>query len=231
MSQEIRRVVLDTETTGLYPNSGDRIVELACVELIDNVRTGKTFHIYLNPLREITAESYKIHGLSNEFLKDKPTFPKIVDEFLRFIGASQLIIHNAGFDISFLNAELALCGLPEIPLARTIDTLIIARKKFPGSPASLDALCKRFNISLESRDKHGALIDSELLALVYIELMGGAQSTLSLNNSQTLTDSYNKTMQINRSFRKARNFTVSDQELRSHREFLQKLKNPLWIKA
>jgi DNA polymerase III subunit epsilon len=185
------------------------------------------FHTYVNPMRDIPMEAFRVHGISEEFLKDKPIFPRIVDGFLEFIGTSSvLVIHNANFDISFLNAEFALCGLPEISISRTIDTLNIARKKFPGSPASLDALCKRFNISLENREKHGALIDAELLASVYIELIGGGQSILGLNRNDL--DSLQNDLQFNRKYKKSRNFKGTQKELEEHEKFLQKIKDSAW---
>ena len=200
MNENIREIVLDTETTGLYCNDGDRIIEIGCVEVINKIRTGVYYHTYINPERDVPIESYNVHGISEDFLQDKPLFRKIADEFLDFIGNSTLIIHNAGFDVGFLNFELELCGKPSIPRGRVIDTLKIARKKHPGSPASLDALCKRFDISLDTRDKHGALIDAELLAQVYIELLGGSQSSLNLEQES------NVHIEIQRQVREKREF-------------------------
>lgn len=225
--KELIEIVLDTETTGLSPKSGDRVIEIGCVKLINRIKTNEVFHAYLNPMRDVPEEAFKVHGISTEFLQDKPTFSKIANEFLDFIGtASTLIIHNAAFDIGFLNAELALCGLQNIPLGRTIDTLTIARKKFPGAPASLEALCVRFNISLQSRSKHGALIDADLLSAVYIELMGGTQSSLSFDSHNAYANINLKT--ANNPVRKSRNFQPSQQELEQHSALLKLIKSPVW---
>ena len=177
----MREIVLDTETTGFDPQSGDRIVEIGAVELIGHVATGNTYHQYINPERSMPAEAFEVHGLGDEFLRDKPKFAQIGQEFLDFIGDSKLVIHNAAFDIKFLNAELKWIGLPQIPWEQALDTLAIARKRFPGSPASLDALCRRFGIDNASRTLHGALLDSEILAEVYLELIGGRQPDFGLS--------------------------------------------------
>jgi DNA polymerase III subunit epsilon len=176
----LREVIFDTETTGLDPLKGDRLVELGCVEVIDYVPTGKNFHAYLNPERAVHKDAERIHGLSDKFLKDKPLFKDVVDDFLAFVGDSQLVAHNANFDMGFINAELSRLSRPPIPASRVIDTLPLARKKFPNQSNTLDALCARFNIDLSDRTKHGALLDSELLAAVYLELKGGKQKTLGL---------------------------------------------------
>jgi DNA polymerase III subunit epsilon len=188
----MREIVFDTETTGTDPDRGDRIVEIGCVELVDLVPTGVTFHRYINPERDVPAEVVKIHHLDNAFLADKPVFgsPDVVDALLEFIGDAPLIAHNAEFDRRFLNGEFGRLNLPLIDKERCIDTLMIARKKFPGAPASLDALCRRFNIDKSTRSRHGALIDSELLAAVYLELKGGRERRLSFldpaeQNTQT----------------------------------------------
>jgi DNA polymerase III subunit epsilon len=177
----MREIVFDTETTGTDPDRGDRIVEIGCVELIDLVPTGETFHCYINPQRDVPAEVVRIHQLDNAFLADKPVFgsPEVVDAFLAFIGDDMLVAHNAEFDRKFINGEFARLGLPLIEKERCVDTLMIARKKFPGAPASLDALCRRFNVDRSTRHRHGALIDSELLAAVYLELKGGRERRLS----------------------------------------------------
>jgi DNA polymerase III subunit epsilon len=177
----MREIVFDTETTGTDPERGDRIVEIGCVELIDLVPTGVTFHSYINPERDVPQEVVNIHKLDNKFLADKPVFgsPEVVDALLAFIGDAPLVAHNAEFDRRFLNGELARLKLPLIEKERCVDTLMIARKKFPGAPASLDALCRRFNIDRSTRQRHGALIDSELLAAVYLELKGGRERRLS----------------------------------------------------
>lgn len=171
----MREIVLDTETTGFDPESGDRIVEIGAIELHQHLPTGRTFHQYINPERAMPADAYQVHGLGDDFLRDKPVFAAIAAAFLDFIGDAKLVIHNAAFDMKFLNAELAWGNLPPIPWERAIDTLAIARSKFPGAPASLDALCRRFGIDNSARTLHGALLDSEILAEVYLELIGGRQ--------------------------------------------------------
>lgn len=171
----MREIVLDTETTGLDPFDGHRIVEIGAVELFNHVPTGKTYHQYINPLRSMPEEAFNVHGISEEFLADKPVFERIGQEFLDFVQDSQMVIHNASFDMKFLNAELDWAKLRKLPNTQALDTLAIARKRFPGSPASLDALCRRFGIDNSKREKHGALLDSEILAEVYLELTGGRQ--------------------------------------------------------
>ena len=176
----MREIVLDTETTGLDPLQGDRIVEIGAVELFNHMPTGATYHQYINPRRSMPQEAFRVHGLGDEFLHDKPLFADIVEDFEAFVGKSRLVIHNAAFDMKFLNAELRWADRPQIPKAQALDTLAIARKKFPGSPVSLDALCRRFNIDNTARTLHGALLDSEILAEVYLELVGGRQPDLTL---------------------------------------------------
>jgi DNA polymerase-3 subunit epsilon len=171
----MREIVLDTETTGLDHKRGDRIVEIGCVELLNGAPTGNYYQTYINPLRDISPQATAVSGITTDFVKSFPVFDKIVDDFLNFVGQSVLVIHNAGFDIGFLNSELARLGRPLFDMENVIDTIRIARRLFPGSPASLDALCKRFDISLSKRDKHGALLDAQLLAKVYIQLKGGRQ--------------------------------------------------------
>jgi DNA polymerase-3 subunit epsilon len=179
----MREIVLDTETTGFDPGTGDRIVEIGCVELFNHMVTGKTYHQYINPERDMPEGAFEVHGISSEFLADKPVFAKIGQAFMDFIGESKLVIHNASFDMKFLNAELGWMKLPQLPMDQAIDTLAIARKKFPGSPASLDALCRRFHIDTSARTLHGALLDSEILAEVYLELIGGRQPDFGLSSS------------------------------------------------
>lgn len=176
----MREIVLDTETTGFEPESGDRIVEIGCVELYNHMPTGNTYHQYINPERSMPQGAFEVHGLGDDFLRDKPVFAKVGRAFLDFIGDARLIIHNASFDMKFLNAELKWMGLPTLPMSQALDTLAIARKKFPGSPASLDALCRRFGIDNSNRTLHGALLDSEILAEVYLELIGGRQPDFGL---------------------------------------------------
>jgi DNA polymerase-3 subunit epsilon len=224
----MREIILDTETTGLNPKDGHKIVEIGCIEMVNRVRTGKFFHHYINPKRDMPIEAYNIHGISSEFLQDKPIFQVIAREFIEFIEGATLIIHNASFDLKFLNHELSLVKLPSINDKLVIDTLLMARKKFPGSPASLDALCKRFNIDLTKRDKHGALLDSELLAEVYIELTGGIQSSLFKEPDATIVQALDNQILLHR---EARNFSVSQEELSSHAEFVDKIKDAIWNKA
>ncbi len=176
----MREIVLDTETTGISPQDGHRLVEIGCLELFNHVATGKFFHTYINPERDMPEGAFRIHGLSEEFLSDKPKFAEVADDFLEFIGEDPLVIHNASFDMGFINAELKQIGRPSLPMARAIDTLEIARRKYPGAQNNLDALCRRFNVDNSGRTKHGALLDSELLAEVYLELMGGRQPGLVL---------------------------------------------------
>lgn len=178
----MREIVLDTETTGFDPKAGDRMVEIGAVELFNHMPTGRTYHQYINPERDMPQGAFEVHGLSAEFLRDYPVFREVAGAFLDFIGDATLVIHNAKFDVPFLNAELGWVGLPEIPMSRAVDTLEIARKKYPGSPASLDALCRRFGIDNSHRTLHGALLDSEILAEVYLELIGGRQPGLVLSS-------------------------------------------------
>jgi DNA polymerase-3 subunit epsilon len=177
-----REIVLDTETTGFDPKTGDRLVEVAALEIDQFLPTGRSFHVYIDPCRDMPADAERVHGLSAAFLRGKPRFeaPEVVDAFLEFVGESPIIAHNAGFDRGFLNWELANCGRPELPERRWIDTLALAKQRFPGMHNSLDALCKRFRISLSEREKHGALIDAKLLAAVYLELKGGRERRLDL---------------------------------------------------
>lgn len=227
-----REIVLDTETTGLDPFSGHRMVEIGCVELIGHIPTGNHFHTYLNPQRDMPREAENVHGLSAEFLKDKPLFKIVARSFLEFISDSPLIIHNAGFDLKFLNAELDSHGLPLISYDRAIDTVMIARKMFPGSPANLDALCKRFNIDTSARTKHGALLDAELLADVYLEMKGGRQSSLLGQKQSQDASQSNGSPDLAFSGHTdipARHFPASSEELAQHKGMLDKIKNPVWL--
>jgi len=176
----MREIVLDTETTGLDPADGHRIIEIGCIELMDHLPTGKNYQVYLNPERAIPIEAQRVHGITDEFLSDKPLFATIADELMEFLGDAPLVIHNAGFDLKFLNSEFHRITRPPIPFARAIDTIEIAKAKIPGARYSLDELCKRFNIDLSVRTKHGALLDAELTARVYLELVGGRQTWLKL---------------------------------------------------
>lgn len=181
----MRELVLDTETTGFEPSEGHRIVEIGMVELVNLMPTGRVWHQYINPERAMPQEAFAVHGLGDDFLRDKPVFAEIVDAFLEFIAADRLVIHNAAFDMRFLNAELEWAGRPLLPENRAFDTLSLARKKFPGAPASLDALCRRFAIDNSSRSLHGALLDSEILAEVYLELLGGQQPDFALSAAES----------------------------------------------
>jgi DNA polymerase-3 subunit epsilon len=231
--KNMREIALDTETTGLDPASGHRIVEIGCVEMMGHVRTGSHFHTYLNPERDMPREAENIHGLSSDFLKDKPTFKVVARAFLEFIGDSPLVIHNASFDLKFLNAELNTLDLPLMDYARATDTVLIARKMFPGSPANLDALCKRFSIDLSARTKHGALLDAELLADVYLELKGGRQSSLLGKSTGTSKHDSPSTAHQSLEFTghtniPERQFPPSSEERAAHKAMVEKLKNPLW---
>lgn len=219
----MREIVLDTETTGLRAHDGDRLIEIGCVELINRKR-GASFHTYINPEREVSQDAYNVHGLSSEFLRDKPTFKQIEADFMNFLSDSTLIIHNAAFDIGFINMELTLLKKNILPMHRVIDTLAIARKKFPKAPANLDALCKKFGISLENRTKHGALIDAELLSLVYLSLLDGDQATMSFEHMRSQS---NNLKYISKIFPYRPAKVSHDQEAR-HNEFLQKIPNSIW---
>jgi DNA polymerase-3 subunit epsilon len=176
----MREIVLDTETTGLDPYQGHRLIEVGCIELLNRIPSGQTFHRYVNPERDVPAEAFAIHGLSGEFLKDKPFFAEVADELIAFIGEAPLVAHNASFDLNFINAELERAGKAAIARDRVIDTLLLARRKHPGSPNRLDDLCTRYGIDSSRRVKHGALLDAEILAEVYLELIGGRQAQLIL---------------------------------------------------
>lgn len=177
----MREIVFDTETTGLSPETGDRVVEIGAVELVNRYPTGRVFHVYLNPERAMPEAAFNVHGLSDEFLRDKPVFAAVADEFAAFFGEDgNLVAHNARFDLGFLNAELARLNRPKLDAMRVVDTVALARRRHPGAPASLDALCSRYGIDTSKRTKHGALLDAELLLEVYVELLGGRQSALDL---------------------------------------------------
>lgn len=217
-----REIVLDTETTGFEPSQGHRLVEIGCLELIDHIPTGRIFHTYINPDREVPQEAYQIHGLCYDFLKDHPLFEEVATGFLEFIEDSPLVIHNAKFDMKFINAELKMHQREEVPFHRAIDTLLIARQKFPGSPASLDALCKRFGVDNKARNKHGALLDAELLAQVYIELIGEKQPGLSLDKGSSPQESRLSHTQKKKQY-PPRPHAPTSEEYRLHQELLAKL--------
>jgi DNA polymerase-3 subunit epsilon len=228
----MREIVLDTETTGLDPDAGHRLIEIAAIELVNHLPTGRKLQRYLNPERDITAEAQAIHGLTAAFLADKPVFAEIVAELLEFIGESRLVIHNAEFDLKFLNAELKLLGFPPLQLTRCVDSVQLARRKFPGAPASFDALCQRFNIDNAHRTLHGALLDAELLAEVYLELIGGRQSHLLLEGEEALPGMPGAGIAIPRAARPGRTVRVhapSEDEFAAHAALLAKLKNPIWV--
>jgi len=225
----MRRIALDTETTGLNPIDGHRVVEIGCVELDNNLPTGKEWHTYLNPERSMPEAALAVHGLDDNFLSDKPLFKDISLELLNFIEGAELVIHNARFDIGFLNNELNLVNLPIINIEEAIDTVQVARQTIPGAAASLGALCKRFNIDLSQRGKHGALLDAQLLAEVYLELTGGRQVSLVLNQTSKNLDPANKVKIESKDL----NYVVAavtKEEDEQHQKMLQKIKEPIWLK-
>jgi DNA polymerase-3 subunit epsilon len=224
----MREVVFDTETTGLSAANGDRLVEIGCVELVNRVETGRVFHVYINPERPMNPEAQAIHGLSDAFLADKPLFSDIVEDLLDFFDDSPLVAHNANFDFNFLNEELSRLNRPDIPHARMVDTLALSKVKFPGAKHSLDALCTRLGIDRSHRIKHGALLDAQLLSLVYVELTGGRQIGLGLADAPaTLPDEPEHGM-ATRIARPPRPHAASPEELERHATFVAKLSNPLW---
>ena len=226
----MREIVFDTETTGLSPLTGDRMVEIGCVELFNKVETGRTFHGYFNPDRSMPSGAEAVHGLSEVFLSDKPRFHERVDELLEFLGDCPLVAHNASFDFGFLNHELVNCGRPVICMTRMVDTLVLARTRHPGAKHSLDALCTRFGIDRSLRIKHGALIDAQLLTQVYIELTGGRQIGLSLNVEAAATPASAslEAAPIVLAVRPPRPHRASDQELERHAAFVAALVDPIW---
>ena len=228
----MRHIVLDTETTGLDPAEGHRIVEIGAVELIGHVTTGATYHQYINPMRDMPSEAERVHGLSSEFLSGYPPFEKIIDDFLAFIDDAPLVIHNAAFDLRFINAELSRFGRPELEADRSIDTLVMARRRFPGAPASLDALCRRFGIDNTTREKHGALLDSELLAQVYLELIGGRQPDFALTISNEKTERHETAAKWKpRPRPRALSPRLHQSELEAHAAFVEELgESSLWVR-
>ena len=231
-SENFREIILDTETTGLSFQEGDRIVDIGCVEMINHALTGRTYQVYINPQRKMHPDAVAISGITDEFLADKPLFEDVADEFLEFVKDGTLVIHNASFDIGFLNSELERINKPLFSMDNVIDTLDIARKKFPGAPVNLDALCRRFKVDASARTTHGALVDSQLLAEVYINLLGGKQRDLLFEASESpaisvsnLNDSVAKPKILQFPRRK---FAPSAEELAQHENFLSELKNPLW---
>ena len=227
----MREIVFDTETTGLSPQGGDRLVEIGCVEMFNRVETGRTFHAYFNPGRPMPSEAEAVHGLSDRFLSDKPAFEERCEDLLEFIGDSPLVAHNASFDFGFLNHELGTCGRPIVCSSRMVDTLVLARQKFPGAKHSLDALCTRFGVDRSQRIKHGALLDAQLLAQVYVELTGGRQIGLGLvtevSASATAIGAVGRPA-VDRVVRAPRPHSATAAEVERHRAFMAKIVNPLW---
>ena len=238
----MREIVLDTETTGISSRDGHRIIEIGALELMHHLPTGNKLHIYINPERDIDEGAVAVHGLTSAFLRDKPLFVEIVDEFLSFIGDAPLVIHNASFDMGFINAELDKIQHPPLPMDRAIDTLAMARKKFPGAQANLDALCRRFEINISHRDLHGALVDADLLARVYVELLGGRQpgflfGTENKNDTAAAvinTEQASSKLQVERDeaqVRPIRPHAPTTEETAAHDAFLAKLNDPIWLKT
>lgn len=228
----MREIVLDTETTGLDPQDGHRIIEIGCVELFNYLPTGRVYQTYINPERDVPEEASAVSGIKTDFLKPFPVFSKIIEEFKAFIGEDRLVIHNAAFDLKFLNAEFERLGHQAIPSQRAVDTLKIARAKFPGSPASLDALCRRFQIDLSGRTKHGAIIDCELLAKVYLELIGGRQTKFEFSGAPVQTKAVTRA-DIEKKLharKEPRPHEPSPEELDSHNALVDSIKGSLWKK-
>ena len=228
----MREIVFDTETTGLSPHDGHRLVEIGCVEIVNRVATGRTFHAYVHPERAMPSEAEAVHGLSLTFLSDKPCFHVVADDLIEFLGDCPLVAHNATFDFGFLNWELQNCGRPPVGMHRMVDTLVLARTRHPGAKHSLDALCTRFGVDRSQRVKHGALLDAELLAQVYVELCGGRQIGLSLATGRADAGSATppSALPIRRPVRPARPHAASPEELAAHAAFIQKLVDPVWAR-
>lgn len=228
----VREIVFDTETTGFKPEEGERLVEIGAVELINHIPTGRTYHQYINPEKEVPEEAFKVHGLNYEFLKNYPKLAEIAQDFIDFVGDDGILVaHNATFDINFINYEFKHHGFITYGWDRVVDTLEIARNKFPGQRNSLDALCRRFNVDNSARTKHGALLDAELLAEVYLELLGGAEPSMSLEASQNSQNRQTATQQTDKIYRQPRDFQLSEAELSAHQTFLEnEIKEALWLK-
>ncbi|WP_152435656.1 DNA polymerase III subunit epsilon [Erythrobacter sp. THAF29] len=235
----MREIVFDTETTGLDPKTGDRMVEIGCVEMIGRVETGNTYHAYYNPERDMPAAAEAVHGLSISFLETKPKFSETVDELLEFLGDAPLVAHNAGFDFGFLNSELEMIGRQPIAMDRMVDTVALARKKHPGAKLSLDALCTRYGIDRSHRVKHGALLDAELLAQVYVELTGGRQIGLELaaeaveaevSPGSVSVSSAQIAAKVTGPLREPRPHAASEEELARHKEFIAGIDNAIWAR-
>lgn len=225
----MREIVLDTETTGVEALKGDRIVEIGCVELVNHCPTGRTFHVYINPERDMPDGAFRVHGLSEAFLSDKPVFAAVASDFAAFIADARLVIHNAAFDVGFINMEFGRLGLPAIVPALVVDTLAMARRKHPGASNSLDALCSRYGIDNSRRTKHGALLDSEILAEVYIELIGGKQTSLGFGSAVAGKTGAGFAIAIERPVRQRPLAPrLTPEERAAHEAFVLKLKGPLW---
>ena len=227
----MREIVFDTETTGLDPSKGDRLVEIGCIEMVNRVATGRTFQGYFNPQRDMPAEAQAVHGLSASFLADKPLFGTRAAELLEFLGDAPLVAHNAGFDFGFLNTELTICGQAPVDRARMVDTVAIAKRKHPGAKLSLDALCSRYGIDRSHRVLHGALLDAELLAQLYVELTGGRQIGLELAASSTIESTVTGAapLVVERRPRPPRAHAASPEELARHHAFVAQLNEAIWL--
>ena len=229
----MREIVLDTETTGFEPSEGHRIVEIGAIELLNKMPTGRTYHQYINPERAMPKEAFEVHGLGDDFLRDKPVFKTIARAFIEFVGEATLVIHNAAFDMKFLNAELTALGHPGLPMSQSLDTVAMARRKFPGAPASLDALCRRFGIDNSAREKHGALLDCELLAEVYLELIGGRQPDFVLATAAAQTAAHQRATQAGRARLRPSPLAprLTEEEQAAHHAFLAKMGDAaVWLK-
>lgn len=231
MIQSVREIVFDTETTGFDPTTGDKLVEIGAVELINHIPTGRTYHQYINPEREVPEEVVKVHGLTTEYLKDFPIFVDIAQDWIDFVGDDGILVaHNAPFDMKFINYELKRLDYPEYKWDRVIDTLEIAKSKFPGQRNNLDILCKRFGIDNSARTFHGALLDAQLLAEVYLELLGGAEPTMDLSAQNKIKTFQNIQKETKKTYREPRKFDLSEDIIEAHRDFLSKnIREPIWL--
>lgn len=230
--ETLREIVFDTETTGFNFQNGDKLVEIGAIELINHVPTGRTYHQYINPEREVPEDAFKVHGLNYEFLKDYPTFDKIAQEWVDFVGDDGILVaHNATFDVNFVNYQLSELGYEKYSFDRVVDTLEIAKAKFPGQRNNLDVLCKRFGIDNSKRTFHGALLDAELLADVYLELLGGAEPTMDLAaGSSAKSNKSEEVIELKREYRESRKYVLSEEEIANHRSFLESnIKSPIWL--
>ncbi len=226
----LREIVFDTETTGFHPEEGDKLVEIGAVELLNHVPTGVQFHQYINPERDMPEDAFKVHGLSTEFLKDFPTFKDVAKDWLDFVGDAKLVAHNASFDMKFVNFELKGLGYEELSWDRVVDTLEIARKLFPGARVNLDALCRRYGVDNTSRTLHGALLDAQLLAEVYLEMLGGQEPSMLMEEKKISKHSDADFIRQKRVFREPRPFPLSEEEIKAHEDFIaSKLSNAVWL--